>query len=96
MLSGKQKRYLRGLASCDKTIFQIGKDALSDNLIEQVDHAIEARELVKISVLKNCLDDPREIASMLSERTHSEVVQVIGRKIVLYKESKERKRIELP
>lgn len=52
MLSGKQKRYLRGLASCDKTIFQIGKDALSDNLIEQVDHAIEARELVKISVLK--------------------------------------------
>ena len=53
MLSGKQKRYLRGLASCDKTIFQIGKDALSDNLIEQVDHAIEARELVKISVLKN-------------------------------------------
>ena len=83
MLSGKQKRYLRGLSSCDKTIFQIGKDALSDNLIEQVDHAIEARELVKISVLKNSPVDIEETAFDLARLTDSELVQIIGRTIVL-------------
>lgn len=88
MLSGKQKRYLRGLASCDKTIFQIGKDALSDNLIEQVDHAIEARELVKISVLKNSPVDIEETAFDLARLTDSELVQIIGRTIVLYRPSR--------
>jgi RNA-binding protein len=61
-----------------------------------VAEALEARELIKISVLKNCLDDPKEIAAVLAERTKSQVVQVIGRKIVLYKESKEHKKINLP
>lgn len=88
MLSGKQKRYLRGLASCDKTIFQIGKDSLSDNLIEQVDHAIEARELVKISVLKNSPVDIEETAFDLARLTDSELVQIIGRTIVLYRPSR--------
>ena len=95
MLSGKQKRYLRGLASCDKTIFQIGKDALSDNLIEQVDHAIEARELVKISVLKNSPVDIEETAFDLARLTDSELVQISGRTIVLYRPSRNPK-IVLP
>ena len=95
MLSGKQKRYLRGLASCDKTIFQIGKDAWSDNLIEQVDHAIEARELVKISVLKNSPVDIEETAFDLARLTDSELVQIIGRTIVLYRPSRNPK-IVLP
>ncbi len=91
MLSGKQKRYLRGLASCEKSIFQIGKDALSDNLIEQVDHALEARELVKISVLKNSPADIEETAFDLARLTHSELVQVIGRTIVLYRTGRDPK-----
>ena len=95
MLSGKQKRYLRGLASCDKTIFQIGKDALSDNLIEQVDHAIEARELVKISVLKNSPVDIEETAFDIARLTDSELEQIIGRTIVLYRPSRNPK-IVLP
>lgn len=95
MLNGKQKRYLRGLASCDKTIFQIGKDALSDNLIEQVDHAIEARELVKISVLKNSPVDIEETAFDIARLTDSELVQIIGRTIVLYRPSRNPK-IVLP
>ena len=91
MLSGKQKRYLRGLASCEKSIFQIGKDALSDNLLEQVDHALEARELVKISVLKNSPADIEETAFDLARLTHSELVQVIGRTIVLYRTGRDPK-----
>ena len=57
---------------------------------------IEARELIKINVLQNCADDPNELAQIVAERTHSQVVQVIGKKIVLYKESKNKKKIELP
>ena len=95
MLSGKQKRYLRGLASCDKTIFQIGKDALSDNLIEQVDHAIEARELVKTSVLKNSPVHIEQTAFDIARLTDSELVQIIGRTIVLYRPSRNPK-IVLP
>lgn len=95
-MNSKQRAYLKGLAQTTQPILNIGKSSLTPEFTASVAEALEARELVKISVLKNCLDDSREIASMLSERTHSEVVQVIGRKIVLYKESKERKRIELP
>ena len=74
----------------------IGKSSLTPEFTQSVNEALEARELVKISVLKNCLDDPREMASMIAERTKSEVVQVIGRKIVFYRPSKEHKKIELP
>lgn len=91
MLNGKQKRYLRGLASEEKAIFQIGKDGLSDNLIEQVDNALKARELVKISVLKNSAVDLEETAFDLARLTHSELVQIIGRTIVLFKQAKDTK-----
>lgn len=91
MLNGKQKRYLRGLASTEKAIFQIGKDALSDNLIEQVNNAIDKRELVKIAVLKNSPVDIKETAFDLARLTDSELVQIIGRTIILYRQSKEPK-----
>ena len=95
MLTGKQKRFLRHEAHHLNAIFQIGKDALSDNLIEQVDHAIEARELVKISVLKNSPVDIEETAFDIARLTDSELVQIIGRTIVLYRPSRNPK-IVLP
>ena len=95
-MNSKQRAYLKGLAQTIQPILNIGKASLTPEFTESVSEALEARELIKISVLKNCLDDPREIAAMLGERTHSQAVQVIGRKIVLYKESKEHKKIELP
>ena len=78
-------------------IIQIGKSSLTPELTKAVEEALTARELIKISVLQNCLDDPRSLADMLAERTHSQVVQVIGKKIVLYREGKEdKKKILLP
>lgn len=96
-MTSKQRAYLKGLAMTMDPIFQIGKNSLSPELIEAVSEALTARELIKISVLQNCMDDPRELAQTVAERTRSQVVQVIGKKIVLYKEGKdEHKKIELP
>lgn len=96
-MTSKQRAYLKGLAMNMDPIFQVGKSSLTPEFIEGVREAIDARELIKISVLKNCMDDPKEIAQVLAERTRSQVVQVIGKKIVLYKEGKdEKKKIELP
>lgn len=78
-------------------IFQVGKSSMTPGLTAAISEALEARELIKISVLKNCADDPRELAEIISERTRSQIVQVIGKKIVLYREGKgNRKKIELP
>lgn len=78
-------------------VFQIGKNSLTPELTSAIQEALTARELIKVSVLQNCLDDPRELAELVSERTRSQVVQVIGKKIVLYKEGKDEKRkIVLP
>lgn len=77
-------------------ILQIGKSSVTPELISAVDEALEARELIKMHILKNCFDDPKEIAQVIAERTCSEVVQVIGKKVVLYRESKDNKKIELP
>ncbi len=96
MLNSKQRAYLMSLASKITPIFQIGKASLTPEIIEAVDAALEKRELIKISVLKNCFDDPREIADVMAERTHAQVVQVIGKKIVLYRPSKKKPVIELP
>ncbi len=95
-MTTKQRAYLKGLAMTLEPIYQIGKSALTPELTQGVSEALEARELIKISVLKNCSDEPKEMAQTLAERTHSEVVQVIGKKIVLYKESKDKKKIVLP
>ena len=90
-MNNKQRAYLSGLASKLTPIMQIGKSSLTPEIIRAADEALEARELIKISVLKNCFDDPRAIAEMMAERTHSEVVRVIGKKIVLYRAAKKPK-----
>lgn len=95
-LTSKQRAYLMKLASNLDPVFQIGKSSLTPECTTAISEAFNTRELIKISVLKNCFDDPKEIGEMVAERTHSTVVQVIGKKIVLYKESKEHKKIELP
>jgi RNA-binding protein len=95
-MTSKQRAYLKGLAMKIDPVYQVGKASLTPELTKGLDEVLEARELVKINVLKNCLDDPKEIANVLAERTHSEVVQVIGKKIVLFRVSKDKKRIELP
>ena len=94
----KQRAYLKGLAMNVEPIFQIGKASLTPEVTEAIGEAIDKRELIKVSVLKNCMDDPREIAQIVAERTHSEVVQVIGKKIVLFKQAPDKKnrKIELP
>ncbi|NLK29180.1 MAG: ribosome assembly RNA-binding protein YhbY [Clostridiales bacterium] len=95
-MTTKQRAYLKSLAMNIDPIYQIGKATLTPEITEGVSEALEARELIKINVLKNCTADIKEVAQTLAERTQSEVVQVIGRKIVLYRESKEKKKIELP
>lgn len=95
-MTTKQRAYLKSLAMTIDPIYQIGKSALTPEITEGVNEALEARELIKINVLKNCMDDPKAMASVLAERTHSEVIQVIGKKIVLYRESKDKKKIVLP
>lgn len=77
-------------------VFQIGKSSVTPENVEAISEVFNTRELVKIAVLKNCIDDPKEIANVIAERTHSEVVQVIGKKIVLYKPFKENQKIILP
>ncbi|WP_099468238.1 ribosome assembly RNA-binding protein YhbY [Konateibacter massiliensis] len=91
-MTSKQRAYLRGLASTLDPIFHVGKASVTPEVTEAVAEALEARELIKISVLNNCADDPKEIAQTISERTRSQVVQVIGKKIVLYKPAKEKEK----
>lgn len=97
-MTSKQRAYLKGLAMNIDPIFHIGKASLTPELTAAVREAIDARELIKVAVLKNCDDDPRELADVLAERTGSQPVQVIGKKIVLYKEAKEpkKRKIKLP
>ncbi len=94
-MTSKQRAYLKGLANTMEVIVHVGKSSITPELVGSVQEALEARELVKIGVLKNCADDPKEIAQIISERTRSQIVHVIGKKIVLYKESKKPK-IKLP
>ena len=96
-MTSKQRAYLKGLAMTMDPIFQMGKASLTPENTKAIDEALAARELIKISVLQNCLDDPKEIAAVMAEHTHSQVVQVIGKKIVLYREGKDdKKKIVLP
>lgn len=96
-MNSKQRAYLKGLAMNMQPILQLGKTGVTPENTASTDEALAARELIKISVLQNCLFDIREMAEVLAERTHSEVVQVIGRKIVLYRPGKgDKKKIELP
>ena len=95
-MNSRQRAYLKSLAMTMDPILQIGKSSLTPEITEAVSEALEARELIKINILKNCMDDPKILSQALAERTHSQVVQVIGKKIVLYRESKTKKKLELP
>ena len=95
-MTSKQRAYLRSMASGLDTIFQVGKQGVGAQMTEQISNALNARELIKIHVLENSSVDVREAAETLAARTKSEVVTVIGNRFVLYRESKDRKRIVLP
>ena len=96
-MTSKQRAYLKSLAQTMEPIFQIGKASLTSENTQAISEALAARELIKISVLNNCMDDPRELAQIVAERTHAQVVQVIGKRIVLYREGKDnKKKILLP
>lgn len=94
-MNSRQRAYLGSLANNIDPIFQIGKASLTPEIIEALDAALE-RELIKVSVLKNCIDDPKEIASVIAERTHSNVVKVIGKKMIFYRKAKKNPKIKLP
>lgn len=96
MITSKQRAYLRGLGQSCPAIMQIGKGGLSDNLLKTVSDALEARELVKLTVLDNSGEDPRYILDQLCEALGAEGVACVGKKIVLYRESKDKKTIILP
>jgi RNA-binding protein len=94
-LTSKQRAYLRSLAVNEPTIMQVGKDGITENLVKTVSDALEARELIKLSVLENSEESPRSAAEALAEATGADVVCTIGRKMVLYRESETHKKIEL-
>lgn len=91
-MTSKERSFLKGLAMNIDPIFQLGKESLTPEFTKAVDEALEKRELIKISVLKNCDDDRAALAETIAERTHAEVVQIIGRKIVLYRRQKDSKK----
>ena len=96
MITTKQRAYLRGLANKENAIFQIGKGGICDNLIKQIDDALTARELIKMRVLETCPESSRTAADTIAQRVGADVVQVIGKKIVLYKPDKDNPQIKLP
>ena len=95
-MTSKQRAYLKSMAMDLDPIFNVGKASVTPDFIEGIREALEKRELIKVGVLKNCMDDPKELASLIAERSGAQVVQVIGKKIVLYKESRDHKKIMLP
>ena len=95
MLTSKQRAYLRGLANTLPAILQVGKGGINENLVKTVSDALEARELIKMRVLENSGEAVRDVAEQLAEATESEVVSVIGKCLILYRESETKTKIEL-
>lgn len=95
MLNSRQRAQLRGIANSFETILQVGKSGVTENTVKQVSDALEARELIKLRTLETCPTTPRETAEEIAEKTGADVVQVIGSRFVLYKESEENKQIKL-
>ena len=95
-MTSKQRAFLKSIAQTTETILHVGKESVTPEVVASVDEALAARELIKIGVLKNCADDPKDLAQIISERTHSQVVQVIGKKIVLYRPDAKKPKIKLP
>ena len=96
MLTSKQRAYIKSLAANESAIIQVGKGGITDNLVKTVSDALEARELIKITVLETAGQSPRDIQNKLCEATGADGVLVVGRKIVLYRESVDNKHIQLP
>ncbi|EON71822.1 ribosome assembly RNA-binding protein YhbY [Lysinibacillus sphaericus] len=96
MLTGKQKRFLRAEAHHLTPIFQVGKGGVSDEMTKQIREALEVRELIKVRILDNCEEDKQDVADALAKGTHAQLVQLIGLTVVLYKESRNNKKIVLP
>ena len=92
-MTSKERAGLRSQAHHLEPVVHIGKESLTTEVVTAADEALEARELIKVGVLKNCFDDPKEIALVLAERTRSEVVQVMGKKITLYRKNKKKKNV---
>lgn len=96
MITGKQRSFLKGLAQkTDPTVY-IGKQGITENVIKEMETGFEARELVKVKLQEGCMMDAKEAANEVAAVTGAEFVQAIGRKFVLYKESRENKQIVLP
>ena len=95
MITSKERAYLRGLANSIPAIMQIGKGGVGENLIRTVSDALEARELIKLTVLENSMESPKDVANELAASVGADVVGVVGRKIILYRESVNNKKIEL-
>lgn len=95
MLTSKQRAKLKGIASTTETILQVGKGGVGEPLVKQIDDALTARELIKLHLLETAPEEPKETAQALSEATGSEVVQVIGRRIVLYRKNPKKPQISL-
>ena len=95
MLNSRQRAQLRAMANVYETILQVGKSGVLETTVKQVNDALEARELIKLKILETCPTTVRETADMLAHATNSDVVQVIGSKFILYKESKNNKTIKL-
>ncbi len=87
-MTGKERAILRSQAHHLDPIVHVGKESLTPEVTKAIDEALEARELIKVGVLKNCFDDPNEIAQIVAERTGSQVIQVMGKKITLYRYNK--------
>lgn len=96
MLTGKQKRFLRAEAHHLTPIFQVGKGGVNEQMLNQIEEALEARELIKVRILDNCEEDKHDVAEQLAEGSGAELVQLIGLTVVLYKESRNNKKIRLP
>ncbi|MED4127848.1 MULTISPECIES: ribosome assembly RNA-binding protein YhbY [Shouchella] len=96
MLTNKQKRFLRSKSHPIQPIFQVGKAGVNENMITQINEALEVRELIKVSILQNCMEDKDSITAEMVEGTKAHVVQVIGSTIILYKKSVNNPKLQLP
>lgn len=95
-LTGKQKRFLRSMGMTMDPVVMIGKEGVSPTVVQSAAEAIKKRELVKVRVLQNCMDDPESAITMLAERTNSDLVQIIGHNGLLFKRNFDSTKIELP
>lgn len=96
MITAKQRKFLKSLGQKIDPILQIGKSGVTESVLKQIDESLEARELIKVKVLNNSLLDANEVANDVSEKLRAEFVQSIGNKFVIYRESQDKKQIELP